>query len=149
MNRFLGLMQKCWVVWTTIALGGLATFGMEQATNSSATTPSDPGARPLSLAAAQRAALEKNWDLLAAAAEVDMATAQKIVASEFPNPTLALSSSKINLDHHPGSTVQGNDVWDRNYDTIFAINQLFEIGGKRRHRKASAQAGFEAARAQF
>jgi len=38
---------------------------------------------------------------------------------------------------------------DRSYDTIFAINQLFEIGGKRGSRKASAQAGFEAARAQF
>src|SRR5437016_6251324 len=149
MNRSLGLMQRCWVVWTTMALGGLATFGTEQATKGSASTPSDPGAWPLSLAAAQRAALQKNWDLLAAAAEIDMATAQKIVAREFPNPTLALSSSKINVDHHPSSTLQGNDVWDRNYDTILAINQLFEIGGKRRHRKASAQAGFEAAKAQF
>src|SRR5437764_276983 len=99
MNRSLGLRQRCWVVWTTITLGGLATFGTEQAANGSASTPSDTGARPFSLAAAQRAALEKNWDLLAAAAEIDVATAQKIVASEFPNPTLALSSSKINLDH--------------------------------------------------
>jgi len=149
MNRSLGLMRRCWAVWTTIALGGLATFGTEQARNSSPSTLSDTEARPLSLAAAQRAALEKNWDLLAAAAEVDLATAQKIVSSEFPNPTLALLSGKINVDHHPSSTVQGNDVWDRNYDSIFAINQLFEIGGKRRHRKASAQAGFEGAKAQF
>src|SRR6266446_2476700 len=149
MNRSLGLMQRCWVVWTMISLGGLATFGTEQARNSSPSTLSDTAARPLSLAAAQRAAFEKNWDLLAAAAEVDMGTAQKIVASEFPNPTLAFSSSKINVDHHPSSTVQGNDVWDQNYDTIFAINQLFEIGGKRRHRRDSAQAGFEGAKAQF
>src|SRR5258708_7147384 len=83
MNSSLGLMQRCWVVWTTMALGGLATFGTAQATNGSASTHSDTGARPLSLAAAQRAALEKNWDLLAAAAEIDMATAQKIVSSEF------------------------------------------------------------------
>src|SRR5437016_4161087 len=110
MNRSLGLMQRCWVVWTTMALGGLATFGTEQPTNGSFSTPSDTGARPLSRAAAQRAALEKNWDLLAAAAEVEIATAQKIVAHEFPNPTLALSSSKISVDHHPSSTVQGNDV---------------------------------------
>ena len=40
-------------------------------------------------------------------------------------------------------------MWDRSYDTIFAINQLFEVGGKRRSRKASAQAGFEGAKAQL
>lgn len=94
-------------------------------------------------------AFEKNWDLLAAAAGVDAATAQKIVAHEFPNPTLALSTSYINVDNHPNSTPEGNTLWDRSYDTIFAINQLFEIGGKRRNRKASAQAGFEGAKAQL
>ena len=94
-------------------------------------------------------AFEKNWDLLAAAAGVDAATAQKIVAHEFPNPTLSLSTSYINVDNHPNSTPEGNTLWDRSYDTIFAINQLFEIGGKRRNRKASAQAGFEGAKAQL
>ncbi len=94
-------------------------------------------------------AFEKNWDLLAAAAGVEAATAQKIVAHEFPNPTLSLSSTYINVDNHPNSTAEGNGLWDRSYDTIFAINQLFEIGGKRRNRKDSAQAGFEGAKAQF
>jgi cobalt-zinc-cadmium efflux system outer membrane protein len=149
MNRSLGLLRKCRVVWATIVLGGFATFGAEQAKNSSPGPVSDGGAGKLSLPDAQRVALEKNWDLLAAAAEVDVATAQKIVASEFPNPTFSFLSSKVNVDHHPSSTVEGNGVWDRNYDTIFAVNQLFEIGGKRRNRKASAQAGFEMARAQF
>ncbi len=105
--------------------------------------------RMVSLAEAQRIALEHNWDLLAAANGIHAATAQKIVAREFPNPALSASSMKINLDNHPSSTPAGNGLWDRSYDTIFAINQLFEIGGKRRHRKASAEAGFEAARAQF
>src|SRR6266446_4785001 len=105
--------------------------------------------RMVSLPEAQRIALEHNWDLLAAANGIDAATAQKIVAREFPNPALSASSMKINLDDHPSSTSAGNGLWDRNYDTIFAINQLFEIGGKRRHRKASSEAGFEAARAQF
>ncbi len=94
-------------------------------------------------------AFERNWDLLAAAAGVDAATAQKIVVHEFPNPTLSLYSSLINVDNHPSSTIQGNGLWDRSYDTIFAINQLFEVGGKRRSRKASAQAGFEGAKAQL
>jgi len=65
--------------------------------------------------------------MLAAAAGVDAATAQKIVAREFPNPTLSASSTMINVDHHPSSTPQGNGLWDRSYDTVFAINQLFEL----------------------
>ena len=101
----------------------------------------------LSLAEALRTAFERNWDLLAAASGVDAATAQKIVSKEFPNPTLALSTSKINVDNHSNETPSGNGVWNRSYDTIAAINQLFEIGGKRRHRQTSAAAGFENARA--
>src|SRR5208283_2091852 len=117
-------------------------------TSPSATLSNVP-LRRLSLADAQRLAFEKNWDLLAAAAGVDAATAQKIVVHEFPNPTLSQYSSLINVDNHSSSTPEGNGMWDRSYDTIFAINQLFEIGGKRRNRKASAQAGYEGAKAQL
>lgn len=102
----------------------------------------------LSLVDAQNLAMARNWDLLAAAAGVDAATAQKIVAKEFPNPTFAFSSAYINVDA-ANATSMGNGLWDRSYDTIFALNQLFEIGGKRRSRQISAQAGFEAARAQL
>ena len=111
------------------------------------TLPAWADTRALSLAEAQRAAFERNWDLLAAASGVDAATAQKIVSKEFPNPTLSLSTTYINMDNHTSATPSGNGVWDRSYDTIVAVNQLFEIGGKRRHRQASATAGFENARA--
>lgn len=107
-----------------------------------------PGQK-LSLAQAKEIAFRRNWDLMAAAAGLDGATAQKIVAREFPNPTFAASTAKISIDHHPSSTEAGNAFWDRSYDTILAINQLFEIGGKRANRKAAAQANYEAARAQF
>ena len=124
------------------------TFTGGAATNQPAGDPL-ASLQHLSLADAQCLAFERNWDLLAAAAGVDAATAQKIVAREFPNPTLSLSTLKINVDNHPASTPEGNGFWERNYDTIFAINQLFEIGGKRRNRKLSAQAGYEAAKAQL
>src|ERR1700674_1213938 len=107
------------------------------------------GTNAITLTDAQGTALARNWDLLAAAAGVDVATAQIIVTHEFPNPTLSLSSFKVNVDNHPSSTAAGNGLWDRSYDTILAINQLFEIGGKRRNRQASAQAGYEGAKAQF
>jgi outer membrane protein, heavy metal efflux system len=103
----------------------------------------------LSLVEAQRTAFEHNWDLLAAAAGIDAASAQKIVARELPNPTLSVTSSKKNADSHPNSTASGNGLWDRSYDTVLAVNQLLEIGSKRRNRRLSAQAGFEGAKAQF
>jgi len=103
----------------------------------------------LTLSAAKRIAYQRNWDLLAAQAGVDLAVAQKIVAHEFPNPTFSYSTQKINTDTHPSGTTAGNTVWNRNYDTIFAVNQLYEIGGKRSSRQLSAAAGVKAAEASF
>lgn len=84
----------------------------------------------MSLARARRVAFERNWDLLAAKANMDQAVAQEIVSHEFPNPTLSYSTQSVTVDHHPAGTGSSNSIWNRNYDTIFAINQLFEIGGK-------------------
>ncbi len=130
---------------TGLLLLSLAALPGEDFTNAAVS----PASGPLTLAQAQQLALERNWDLLASAAGIDAATAQKIVSHEFPNPNLSLSTTLINVDNHPNSTPAGNGLWDRSYDTIFAINQLFEIGGKRRSRQLSAQAGYEGARAQF
>jgi cobalt-zinc-cadmium efflux system outer membrane protein len=102
----------------------------------------------LSLTEAQRTAFERNWDLLAAQSDVDLAVAQKIAAKEFPNPTLALSTAKIDTDRG-SATYRGNSFWERSYDSIFAVNQLFEIGGKRASREQSAAAGAEGAEARL
>ena len=104
-------------------------------------------ANSLSLADAKRLAFERNWDLLAAQTGVDAATAQLLVAKEFPNPTFSYSTAKIGS--HENSTPVGNGLWSRSYDTIFAVNQLIEIGGKRRDRKTSAEAGIAGAHARF
>lgn len=103
--------------------------------------------RQLSLAETKRAALARNWDLLAARSGVDAAQAQLIIAKEFPNPTLAATSSKIGS--REGATLDGNNLWARSYDTIFAINQLFEIGGKRRDRQDAARQNALGAKARF
>ncbi|MDR3403257.1 MAG: TolC family protein [Chthoniobacter sp.] len=97
---------------------------------------------------AKRAAFEYNWDLLAAHANVDLAVAQALVTKEFPNPTLSYSTAKINADGRPSEAPGGHGLWDRTYDTIFAVNQLFEIG-KRSVRQASAHAGAQSAEASF
>lgn len=106
-----------------------------------------PATPALSLAAAKRMAFERNWDLLAAKTGVDAATAQWLVAREFPNPTASLSTAKIGSREN--GTVPGNGLGERNYDSIAAISQLIEIGGKRRVRQASARAGVAGARARF
>ena len=127
----------------------LALFSIAQIRGEPTNLPPATIQGPLSLTQARQVAFERNWDLLAAAVGVEAATAQKIVAHEFPNPTLSLTTEKISVDNNPSSTAGGNGYWDRSYDTIFAVNQLFEIGGKRSSRKASSQAGFESARATF
>jgi cobalt-zinc-cadmium efflux system outer membrane protein len=101
----------------------------------------------LSLADAKRIAFERNWDLLAAKSGIDAAQAQLIISKEFPNPTFSYSTAKIGSEE--GGTSLGNGLWSRSYDTIFAVNQLIEIGGKRRDRQASAKAGMTGARARF
>jgi outer membrane protein, heavy metal efflux system len=150
MNCHLRLIRELCGVWVVLWLTGQIPGRAQPVANTPARDAFANGAlRHLSLAEAQSIAFQRNWDLLAAAAGVDAATAQKIVVREFPNPTLSLSSAKVNVDNQPNSTPAGNGVWDRSYDTIFAINQLVEIGGKRRSRRVSAQAGFEEAKAQL
>jgi len=122
-----------------VAFGALQTQGLAQTDLAVPNT--------LSLAAAKRLAFARNWDLLAAQSGVDAATAQLLVAREFPNPTFSYSTAKIGS--YENSTATGNGLWSRSYDTIFAVNQLVEIGGKRHDRKTSAQAGVIGAQARF
>lgn len=101
----------------------------------------------LSLSDAKQIALQRNWDLLSARSGVDAATAQLIVAKEFPNPTASLSVA--NFATHNIATSEGNGIWHRSYDTVAAVSQLIEIGGKRHDRQAAARAGVRGARARF
>lgn len=105
--------------------------------------------RKLSLREARHLALARNWDLLAAKSDLDQAEAQRLISKEFPNPSLTISVGKINSDHTPNGTFLGNGLWDRSHDTIAAVSQLFELGGKREWRQESALRGSEAARARF
>jgi len=101
----------------------------------------------LSLAQARELAVERNWDILAAKSGVDAATAQLLVTREFPNPTASLSTAKIGT--HLASTVEGNGLAERSYDSIAAVSQLIEIGGKRGDRQAAARSGVLGAKARF
>ena len=101
----------------------------------------------LTLAEAKQFAFQRNWNLLAAKAGVDAATAQLIIAKEFPNPTVSLSTYKIGEQN--AGTPLGNGLWERNYDSYAAVSQLFEIAGKRGDRQRAARAGVLSAKARF
>ena len=101
----------------------------------------------LSLRTPRELAFQRNWDLLAARSGIDAATAQLIVAKEFPNPTFSWSTARIGS--HDSATPAGNSLYNRNYDTILQVNQLIEIGGKRRDRQSAARAGVSGAQARF
>jgi len=109
--------------------------------------PAQAQTNALTLAQVKQISFVRNWSLLAAESSVDAATAQLIVVKEFPNPNLSLSTAKIG--EHNAGTISGNGVWDRNYDSIAAVSQFFEIAGKRRDRQLAARAGVLSARARF
>ncbi len=109
----------------------------------------DPAPRMMTLKEARQFAFSRNWDLLAAKSDLDQAEAQRIVAKEFPNPSVNLLISKINTDHTPNGTYLGNGFWDRGHDTNLAVSQLIELGNKRGLRQESALRGMETSRARF
>jgi cobalt-zinc-cadmium efflux system outer membrane protein len=132
-------------MWTRIVLAVLAVLG-----SWTALAQDSALAAPLSLSEARKLAFLRNWDLLAARSDVDLAVAQGIVARQFPNPVLSLAESKISVDRaHGSSTPSGNGYFNRSYDTVAAVSQLIEIGGKRTARRDSARAGEAAARERF
>jgi cobalt-zinc-cadmium efflux system outer membrane protein len=135
------LYQRTWFVRLLIAVAFSAFQPQGLAQSDFAAT------NTLSLTDAKRTAFERNWDLLAAKSGIDAAQAQLIVAKEFPNPTASVSTAKIG--DREGSTTLGNGLWERNYDSIAAVSQLIEIGGKRHNRQAAARAGVTGARAAF
>ena len=113
--------------------------------DSSFSTPSGP----ITLAEARATAFTRNWDLLAAQADLDLASARKLTAGAFPNPNVSLAVTKIPTDGRTATTYLGNSLIHRSYDSIAAFNQLVEIGGKRAARRESAKAGIAGASARF
>jgi cobalt-zinc-cadmium efflux system outer membrane protein len=106
-----------------------------------------PSSKPLTLDEAEQLAFIRNADWRVAQTQVEAALAQLKAAREFPNPTLGLSTGKINTDGRSNATALGNGLLDRSYDSIVSLSQLFELGGKRALRHASAEAGVHAAEA--
>jgi len=107
-----------------------------------AAEPAGPPA--LTLEEARRVALRQNADFRVAQIQVDAALAQLRIAREFPNPTLGLSTAKISTDGTPEGTPLGNGLFNRAYDSIASLSQLFQVA-KRGLLRDAATAGVHAA----
>jgi cobalt-zinc-cadmium efflux system outer membrane protein len=131
--------------WRTSRLASLAWSGLILAAGVAG------GAEPpgLTLRQALARALEHNWDLLAARSDVDQATAQRLLAAEIQNPNAGVTLSGLPVDGAAAGTVLGNGLWQRSYETNAAVSQLLELHGKRALKRASADAGLDAARARL
>ena len=101
----------------------------------------------LTLEEARLIAFDRNWDLLAAKSGIDSATAQLIIAREYPNPNASINAAQVGSGL--AASTAGNSLWKRSYDTNAAVSQLVEIAGKRGDRQEAARAGIVGARARF
>lgn len=99
----------------------------------------NPFGSPLTLAKALELAILRNWDLLVTKTNIDQSRAVLLMAKEFPNPTLSLSTAR--LAPYGSSTSLGNGIFQRSYDSIAAVSQFIEIGGKRKWRQLAAKHG--------
>src|SRR5438552_18916294 len=142
---FPGSVLRCVCVGCILASAGASG----KAASVDSTNSASVARRSLTLADARQLAFQRNWDLLAAKSDLDIAVAQRIVAREFPNPAASFTVETISADRHASGSASGNGFWARNYDTIAAVDQLIEIGGKRRARKDSAAAGLKGAEARL
>jgi outer membrane protein, heavy metal efflux system len=89
----------------------------------------------MTLAEARARARCRNWDLLAAKADLDLAEAHAITARALPNPGVSFTVQKLDVSGSPGPSTR---------DTTLALSQLVEIGGKRGDRIRAARADVEA-----
>jgi cobalt-zinc-cadmium efflux system outer membrane protein len=85
--------------------------------------------------------MQQNLALMAAKSQVDMATAQVVIAKELTNPTVSLSVAGL------GDTKDwegGNSYWDKPFNNNLSISQLIETAGKRQLRIEGADIGLSA-----
>ena len=83
-----------------------------------------PALESLSLRAAEALLVQKNRELQAARRALEGAEADVITAGARPNPTL--SFSQTNISRHPS----GGNLFNKSFDTVVGISQLFERGNK-------------------
>ena len=125
-------------------LGGLATGATAaEPVASTASLSSDLGR--LTLRQAEIFFAERNREVQLGRRLIDGAEADRLSAAATPNPTVFASAGKFNA--RQGS--YGGDLRDKQIDSVFGVQQLFERGNKRELRMGIADANIDASRGEF
>lgn len=90
-------------------------------------------------------------ELIIAKHIIESSQADAITAGQTPNPILSLGLSNFNLNRSQGNTNPNgsNSLADKTLNNTIQINQLFERGGKRKLRLASAENAIKATKYDF
>src|SRR5437868_1765529 len=104
--------------------------------------------RQLSLDKAEEILLQNNLAITAARYGVDIARAQRLMASLKPNPTVTFGAEQFDIGHPFRDLVTTNADSAANRVYTFRYDQILERGNKRKLRTAVAEAQLQAAEAQ-
>ena len=99
--------------------------------------------RDVALAEAEKLLVQYNRELQVARRGMESADAQRLIAGARPNATFSINTSSIS------SESGGGQIGQRQYDTVFRIDQPFERGNKRKLRLDAASGLQRAARHDF
>lgn len=83
--------------------------------------------------------MQQNLAVMAGKAQVDMTTAQVVIAKEFTNPTVSFSVAGLGDVHGWGAS-----YWDQPFNNNLSVSQLIETAGKRQLRIEGADIGLNA-----
>ncbi len=130
-------MPRQWVALAAVVVAALNAAGAEQPPSR---TPVDP--EHLTLDAAEQMFREHSRELLAARRAVESAEADRIIASQRPNPTLSVGASSLSATNWSAAS----GFRDKPIDTGVQLSQLIERGDKRQIRTEAAQSNLAASR---
>ncbi len=104
--------------------------------------------RQLSLGKAEEILLQNNLAITAARYGVDIARAQRLLASLKPNPTFTFSAEQFDIGHPLRNLASTNADTAANRFYTFRYDQILERGNKRKLRMEISEAQLKAAEAQ-
>ncbi|WP_043364619.1 TolC family protein [Belnapia sp. F-4-1] len=110
--------------------------------------PIGPGARPLSLEEAEVALVERNLAVIAARRGVDVARAQRLVASSRPAPTVSVGNTFAQFGETRNGALRGARYLSPAKNISVGLTVLVERGNKRTLRTRFAERQVEGAEAQ-
>lgn len=87
---------------------------------------------------------QRNREVRLARRATEAAEADVTAASARPNPTLSVNPANVSAS----AGLHWATPWDRNFNTVVGVQQLFERGGKRELRTQAAEYGLVASRSE-